>query len=237
MMEFFPPITLLAWIYKTMRVTIMHNLIKIFLKYFLIFFIVFLVLASLVTLNDQDKIDLQFSLLFSILIAILGAGLATLFIGIFKKDYAENPKKYSLAEFLNQLKKPQTLLLIGIAILCFHAYTTYDRLQLEVIGKIVSLEKSHYPNHPNRPFTVYQVQDLSTGKMFNYKAKGIDPSLSLNLTVGSFVEKRKWSLNYYVNQKKVEDFPQAIYFAGIFMGVLLIIVAAYRKIKLKNKNC
>jgi predicted nucleic-acid-binding Zn-ribbon protein len=70
----------------------MNQFKTIFIKYFLIIFTAFFVLVAFLTFNDQGKVDLQFSLLFSILIAILGAALASIFIGGFRKLDAEPPK-------------------------------------------------------------------------------------------------------------------------------------------------
>jgi hypothetical protein len=75
-----------------MKETKMNQFKTIFIKYFLTFFTVLFALVSFITFNDQGKIDLQFSLLFSIPISFLGAALAAVIIGVFRKAEAEPPR-------------------------------------------------------------------------------------------------------------------------------------------------
>jgi hypothetical protein len=133
------------------------------------------------------------------------------------------------------IKKPYVLILFGAVIFIFHSCTTYQRVQLEVIGKIVSKENSHYKNHPNRPFTVYKLQSLSTGEEFTYKADAIDPALSRNLQIGSIVEKQKGNIDYLVDKNKIQDFPKGIYFTAIFLGGVLVIFGCINQLKLIKK--
>lgn len=137
-----------------------------------------------------------------------------------------------MSESLSQLKKPLTLFLIGAFFLCFHMGEIVARLSLSVNGKIISVEKGHYPNTPARKFTIYQIQDQMTGKMSSYRAEGNDHSLSGDLKVGSIVEKRERTLTYFVDQKKVNDFPWQVYFAFVFLEACLIAFAGYRQIQL-----
>lgn len=142
----------------------------------------------------------------------------------------------SLNELKMTIEKPYVLILFGAVIFIFHSCTTYQRVHLEVIGKIVSKENSHYKNHPNRPFTVYKLQNLSTGEEFAYKADAIDHALSRNLQIGSIVEKKRGKIDYLVDKNEIQDFPKGIYFTAIFLGGILVIFGFYNQIKFLKKG-
>ena len=133
------------------------------------------------------------------------------------------------------IKKPYFLIITGAVILLFHSYTTYQRVKLEVIGKIVTREEHNYKNNPNLTFTVYKLENLSTGKEFTYKANSTDPALSRNLQVSSNVEKQRGNIDYLVDKNTIKAFPKKIYFSGIFLGSLLFIIGIVKQIKLTRK--
>jgi hypothetical protein len=136
-----------------------------------------------------------------------------------------------LYESLNNLKKPLTLFLIGAFFLCFHAGLIIARLSLSVNGKIISSEKGNNSENPARYFTIYQIQEPITGKLNSYKAEGNDYSLPRDLMIGSIIEKRSRKLDYFVNQKRVDDFPWKIYFAFVFAEICLMAFAGYRQLQ------
>ncbi|MBT1072448.1 hypothetical protein [Pelotalea chapellei] len=70
----------------------MNQIKTIFLRYFTGFFVVMLILVSIGQYGDQRKLDLKFSLPFSLSLAFLGGAIAALFIGVFRKLESEPPR-------------------------------------------------------------------------------------------------------------------------------------------------
>lgn len=65
--------------------TALRQITKIFLQYFAIFFIILVTLVSVGQYNDQGTINFISSIVFSFPITCLGAAIAAVFIGIFRK--------------------------------------------------------------------------------------------------------------------------------------------------------
>ena len=70
----------------------MNQIKAIFTRFFLSIFVVLLVLISLVQYADTKRLDLKFSLPFSGSLALLGATIAAVFIGVFRKLESEPPR-------------------------------------------------------------------------------------------------------------------------------------------------
>jgi hypothetical protein len=70
----------------------MDEIRNIFIKFFLVIFGIVFLLAGFGLYQIQSEIDFKFLLQFSISIASLGAAIAALFIGIFRKLDAEPPR-------------------------------------------------------------------------------------------------------------------------------------------------
>ena len=68
-----------------------RRITKIFIRYFAVFFIILMSLVSFGQYKDQGKINLPVSISFSFPIACLGATIAALFIGVFRKLEATPP--------------------------------------------------------------------------------------------------------------------------------------------------
>ena len=70
----------------------MNQIKAIFIKFFLSIFVVLLVLISFVQYTDTKRLDLKFSLPFCGSLALLGATIAAVFIGVFRKLESESPR-------------------------------------------------------------------------------------------------------------------------------------------------
>ncbi|MDR3578944.1 MAG: hypothetical protein P4L44_03160 [Oryzomonas sp.] len=77
----------------------MNHIKAIFIRFFLSIFVVLLILISLVQYADTKKLDLKFSLPFCGSLALLGATIAAIFIGTFRKIESE-PPRVQLSEYL-----------------------------------------------------------------------------------------------------------------------------------------
>jgi len=158
---------------------------------------------------------------------------------VITKEIPEHPIKYDA-----QVKRPSAksrklnfLLVIaviwGIPIMFFSLSTIYARLSIDIEGEVVSRQVGQYDT-PYRWYADYTIR-LSDSKIVNYRAENNDPSLSRDIPVGAKVVKKKWSLNYFVNGKEVDDFPRVFYpLVGsigflIFSGGLIIGVRRLRK--------
>jgi hypothetical protein len=112
------------------------------------------------------------------------------------------------------------LIIWGIGLLIFSVANISARLSIEIEGKVISRQVGEYDT-PYRWYADYKIQQ-NDGTILSYRADNNDPSLSRDIPAGASLIKKKWSLNYFVNGKEIDDFPLEFYAAPGTFGVLLI---------------
>lgn len=70
----------------------MDQIKKIFILYFICFFVPLFIFVSVGQFADQQKVDLKFSLPFTLSLAALGGAIAAIFMGIFRELESEPPR-------------------------------------------------------------------------------------------------------------------------------------------------
>ena len=108
----------------------------------------------------------------------------------------------------------------------FMASYTVGRLLSEVDARIVAREMTT----GQRPVVIYTVRN-SHGKIDTFVGGGTEASLPGQLSIGSYITKRKWQLGYTLNGKWVSDFSVTFYSIIFALGANLLILGIFRAVQ------
>jgi len=109
------------------------------------------------------------------------------------------------------------LLGIGLMLFLFGAAEIFKRAVIDVNAKVVSADTSCIQPQNNRCFTHYLLRDLK-GNISEYTAGPNDHSLRRRLPIATSIVKRRWSLNYLINDHEIRDFPSFAYGCFALLG-------------------
>jgi hypothetical protein len=143
---------------------------------------------------------------------------------------SQRKEKSSIVNFLLIIA-----ILWGIPMMLFSFGTTYQRLDIEVEDEVISREVGRYPSGPHRWYADYNIRQ-DDGTIISYRAGNNDPSLSRDIPIRAYLIKKKWSLNYYVDGKEVDDFPRVFYPIIGTIGFLIFSVSLIATIRRLTKN-
>jgi hypothetical protein len=114
------------------------------------------------------------------------------------------------------------MLLIGIIFTLFFFYPVFDRLNIDIQGIVLSRQEGHYDTI-YRTYTDYRIQQ-DDGKIIIYRGNFAGASLSEDIPIGAEINKKKWEINYAVNDKKIKDFTLDFYLIFGFGGFALFVI-------------
>lgn len=115
------------------------------------------------------------------------------------------------------------LFLFGLMIGFMGVAEPYERLAINVDGRISSVVTECVEPQHSRCATVYVVETPSGVKQ-TYIAGPTDHSLKRYLPVGTVLQKRRWKLSYQINDQEIEDFPIGFYAGCVVMSVACFIL-------------
>lgn len=108
----------------------------------------------------------------------------------------------------------------GIPLFLFGSCEILARATIEVSGKVQGAQIQCMQPANNRCATTY-VLESPGGKMTNHVAGSVDHALARNIPLGATIEKKKWQLDYQVDDKTVNDFPLLFYLLACTIGGLV----------------
>lgn len=107
----------------------------------------------------------------------------------------------------------------ALLIWLFAGHEIYQRANVVLNGVIVTSKTDCVQPYNNRCATEYVVESADHAHVV-YVAGPTDASLRRRLPVGTRIRKDKWSLTYFVNGKKVDDFPTRFYGGLMLFGLM-----------------
>lgn len=110
-------------------------------------------------------------------------------------------------------------MLLGLLVLGFAAFVVRERLKIDVVGTIAARHIRCDTSNRCRPH--YEIVTPS-GERVGYVAGGNDQALTPDLQPGQRLSKRRWELNYSVDDRRVYDFPVHFYAALTLIGLALL---------------
>jgi hypothetical protein len=113
----------------------------------------------------------------------------------------------------------------GISLIWFSSSTVYERLAINLEGQVVSRSQGTYYGSPGK-YVDYRIRQLD-GMTVTYRANGNDTALSRGIPIGAYVIKKRWQLDYYVDGKRISDFPANFYFPLLMAALLLVAFGSY----------
>ena len=108
---------------------------------------------------------------------------------------------------------------LALLIWFFAGHEIYQRADVVLNGVIVSSKTYCVQPYNNRCDTEYVVESQDHARIA-YVAGPTDASLKRRLPAGTQIRKDKWSLAYFVNGKKVDDFPIKFYGGLMVFGLI-----------------
>jgi hypothetical protein len=105
---------------------------------------------------------------------------------------------------------PGILLILAIMIFWTFGYLgVWHRLQIDVEGTVTARQDFPQNKYTHGPTTRY-ILKKGDGTIREYTATHADPSLPRTIPVGVHVTKRKGELFYFLNNRRIDDFPLKI---------------------------
>lgn len=114
--------------------------------------------------------------------------------------------------------RSNALLLLAVMACLFGGSEIYRRAAIALDGALVSSTTTCAQPANNRCASQYVVLS-SDGNRTSYVAGPTDASLRRGLPVGTAIAKKKWSLDYLLDGRRVDDFPLTFYAGVIAFGV------------------
>jgi hypothetical protein len=106
---------------------------------------------------------------------------------------------------------------LALFFLGFTGFVVHARLEIEAVGTIVARPvRCASPGHRCR--THYEIV-APGGERRVYVAGANDQSLDPDLRTGQRLSKRRWELNYSVDERRIDDFPYHFYGALTVIGM------------------
>jgi hypothetical protein len=125
-----------------------------------------------------------------------------------------------IAGFLNRYKTPAVLPLVFIVAL-FAYMDIWQRLQIEIDGKVISAQNEHSPGKAPEVHQTKYVFHESSGTDVSYTAGDSDAALEEDMPVGTIINKHKGDFGYFKNGQWV-SYP----FVPVF-GVMIFVILIY----------
>jgi hypothetical protein len=119
------------------------------------------------------------------------------------------------------LPRSNAFLLLAVMAWSFGGSEIYRRGVFAVEGTLVSSTTTCVQPANNRCASEYVVLS-SDGVRTSYVAGPTDASLPRDLPVGTVISKRRWSIDYFLNGQRVDDFPVMFYAVVMAFGVLCL---------------
>ncbi len=117
-----------------------------------------------------------------------------------------------------QQPRSNALLLLAVMAWLFGGSEIYRRAAIALDGTLVSSTTTCVQPANNRCASQYVVLG-SDGNGTRYVAGATDASLPRELPIGTAISKKKWSLDYFLDGQRVDDFPVTFYAGIIVFGV------------------
>jgi hypothetical protein len=120
---------------------------------------------------------------------------------------------------------PGILLVFAIVIFFMFGYLgVWHRLQIDVEGTVTARQDFPQNKYTHGPTTRYTLK-MGDGTIREYTATTPDPSLPRTIPVGVHVTKRKGELFYFLNGRRIDDFPLKICVILLSFGTAFLIGA------------
>jgi hypothetical protein len=120
---------------------------------------------------------------------------------------------------------PGILLLLAIGLFWTFGYNgIWHRLQIDVEGTVTARQDLPQNKYTHGPTTLYTLR-TSDGAFLEYTATRTDPSLPRTIPVGVNVTKRKGEMVYFLNGRRIDDFPLQAYVIFLGFGTAFLIGA------------
>lgn len=130
------------------------------------------------------------------------------------------------------------IIIAGVALISFSAEEFYSRSQIEIQGTVISRQVGQYGT-PYRWYADYEIRQAD-GNIASYRAEGNDHSLSRGIPSGANLIKKRWKLNYIVDNRVMDDFPKQWYFGVATTGLAIfsvgIVLGILRMTEKKDSN-
>lgn len=117
--------------------------------------------------------------------------------------------------------RSNAFLLLAVMAWLFGGSEIYRRADFAVDGTLVSSTTTCVQPTKNRCASEYVVQS-NDGVRTSFVAGSTDSSLPRELPVGTVISKSRWSIDYFLNGQRVDDFPVVFYAVVMTFGVLCL---------------
>jgi hypothetical protein len=106
----------------------------------------------------------------------------------------------------------------GVFVIIFAVREVYNRVSIDVHGKVIVSDTTCVQPSNNRCSTRYVIES-ATHDRSEYVAGPTESSLRRWLPVGTSLEKTKWELGYSIDSQRISDFSMTFYEIVGFVGV------------------
>jgi len=120
---------------------------------------------------------------------------------------------------------PGILIALALMILPTFGYNgVWQRYQIDLDGTVTARQDFPHNKYTHGPTTRYTLK-MGDGSIREYTATTHDPSLPRTIPVGVQVTKRKGELFYFLNGRRIDDFPLKSYVILLSFGIAFLIGA------------
>lgn len=116
------------------------------------------------------------------------------------------------------------ILFVGFVDFIFFISVINARKNIDISGTVIKSNKVILDKSNNDRYGTEYTIKTNNGNEISYEADNNDNSLQRDLSIGTFIDKKRGNLDYTVNGKIIRDFPKGFYLGGMKISITIMIL-------------